>query len=81
MASMLPTGWEAHCGRSLGLDAEWCELRLYIVSSSRFWYSWPRADIRSYDPEYEQWEFGKLSALREIALTIEGSYQYYYMGK
>lgn len=34
----------------------------------------------SYDPEYEAWEFGKLSALREIALTIEGGYQYYYMG-
>ncbi|KAE8348284.1 arginine-tRNA-protein transferase [Aspergillus coremiiformis] len=33
-----------------------------------------------YDPEYEQWEFGKLSALREIAFAIEGNYQYYYMG-
>ncbi|KAE8147746.1 Arginyl-tRNA-protein transferase [Aspergillus avenaceus] len=33
-----------------------------------------------YDPEYEQWEFGKLSALREIALTIEGNYRHYYMG-
>ncbi|GAB1191103.1 hypothetical protein APSETT444_000273 [Aspergillus pseudonomiae] len=37
-------------------------------------------DGRSYDPDYEQWEFGKLSALREIALSIEDSYQYYYMG-
>ncbi|KAL5365906.1 arginine-tRNA-protein transferase [Aspergillus floccosus] len=33
-----------------------------------------------YDPEYEQWEFGKLSAMREIAQAIEGNYQYYYMG-
>ncbi|PLB55707.1 Arginyl-tRNA-protein transferase [Aspergillus steynii IBT 23096] len=33
-----------------------------------------------YDPAYEQWEFGKLSALREIALTNEGGYNYYYMG-
>lgn len=33
-----------------------------------------------YDPKDEQWELGKLSALREIALTREGSYQYYYMG-
>lgn len=33
-----------------------------------------------YDPDYEQWEFGKLSAMREIALTIEGKYDYYYMG-
>lgn len=33
-----------------------------------------------YDPDYEQWELGKLSAMREIALALEGSYQYYYMG-
>ncbi|KAI9368448.1 arginine-tRNA-protein transferase [Aspergillus egyptiacus] len=33
-----------------------------------------------YDPDYEQWEFGKLSAMREIALAIEDGYQYYYMG-
>ncbi|KAI9934985.1 Arginyl-tRNA--protein transferase 1 [Aspergillus wentii] len=33
-----------------------------------------------YDPDYEAWEFGKISALREIALTIEGAYKYYYMG-
>ena len=34
----------------------------------------------SYDPEFGDWEFGKLSALREIALATEGSHQYYYMG-
>lgn len=33
-----------------------------------------------YDPSYEKWEFGKLSALREVALALEDSYQYYYMG-
>ncbi|EDN10132.1 conserved hypothetical protein [Histoplasma mississippiense (nom. inval.)] len=33
-----------------------------------------------YDPEYSDYEFGKISALREIALTSEGNYQYYYMG-
>lgn len=33
-----------------------------------------------YDPEYEQWEFGKLSALREIAFARENGYPYYYMG-
>ncbi|KAJ5755551.1 arginine-tRNA-protein transferase [Penicillium manginii] len=33
-----------------------------------------------YDPEYEQWEFGKLSALREIAFAQENVYPYYYMG-
>ncbi len=34
-----------------------------------------------YDPDFGQWEFGKLSALREIALTIQDGYQYYYMGE
>ncbi|KAL4933426.1 arginyltransferase [Aspergillus undulatus] len=33
-----------------------------------------------YDPDYEQWELGKLSAMREIALAIEEGYQHYYMG-
>ncbi|OJJ59026.1 hypothetical protein ASPSYDRAFT_58214 [Aspergillus sydowii CBS 593.65] len=33
-----------------------------------------------YDPDYEHWEFGKLSAMREIALAIEEGYGYYYMG-
>jgi arginine-tRNA-protein transferase len=41
----------------------------------------PIAKYSSYDPDYEQWEFGKLSAMREIALALEGSYQYYYMGR
>ncbi|EFQ99259.1 arginyl-tRNA-protein transferase 1 [Nannizzia gypsea CBS 118893] len=33
-----------------------------------------------YDPEYEKFEFGKLSAMREIALTQEMHLQHYYMG-
>ncbi|KAJ6072734.1 hypothetical protein N7467_010819 [Penicillium canescens] len=33
-----------------------------------------------YDPAYEQWEFGKLSAMREIAFSLENDYRYYYMG-
>ena len=33
-----------------------------------------------YDPKYEHWQLGKLSAMREIALAVEGHYQYYYMG-
>lgn len=33
-----------------------------------------------YHPDYEQYSFGKLSALREAALAAEGGYQYYYMG-
>lgn len=34
----------------------------------------------SYDPEFGDWEFGKLSALREIAFALEEGYKYYYMG-
>lgn len=33
-----------------------------------------------YDPDFRHFEFGKLSALREIALAMEGHYRYYYMG-
>ena len=33
-----------------------------------------------YDPKFEQYEFGKMSAMREIALATEGQYRYYYMG-
>lgn len=38
------------------------------------------SDYASYDPDYDAWEFGKLSALREVALTTENNYRYYYMG-
>ena len=34
----------------------------------------------SYHSDFESHTLGKLSALREIALTIEGNYKYYYMG-
>jgi arginine-tRNA-protein transferase len=33
-----------------------------------------------YHSDFEKWSFGKLSAMREIALALEGGYQYYYMG-
>ncbi|KIW94850.1 uncharacterized protein Z519_04828 [Cladophialophora bantiana CBS 173.52] len=32
-----------------------------------------------YDPEYERWDLGKMSALREISLAVEAGYEYYYM--
>ena len=41
----------------------------------------PGADKISYDPDFEEWQVGKLSALREIALALEGQYGYYYMGQ
>lgn len=33
-----------------------------------------------YDPDYQEWDWGKISALHEIALAREKGYQYYYMG-
>jgi arginine-tRNA-protein transferase len=33
-----------------------------------------------YHSDFEKWSFGKLSALRETTVTLEGGYQYYYMG-
>lgn len=33
-----------------------------------------------YHSSFEQWSFGKLSALREATLALEGGYHYYYMG-
>lgn len=33
-----------------------------------------------YHQEFEKWSFGKLSALQEAALVMEGNYQFYYMG-
>ena len=39
------------------------------------------ANMNSYDPDFEEWQLGKLSALREIALAFEGQYKWYYMGQ
>lgn len=33
-----------------------------------------------YDPDYSHWDWGKISALQEIALAREKGYDYYYMG-
>jgi arginine-tRNA-protein transferase len=33
-----------------------------------------------YHSDFERFNFGKISALREAALTLEGGYKYYYMG-
>ena len=34
-----------------------------------------------YHEDFSDWNFGKLSALREINLAREGGYRFYYMGK
>ncbi|QDS73562.1 hypothetical protein FKW77_001069 [Venturia effusa] len=33
-----------------------------------------------YHSDFEQWSFGKISALREASLALEEGYRYYYMG-
>ena len=33
-----------------------------------------------YHSDFEQWSFGKISAIQEAALALEAGYQYYYMG-
>jgi arginine-tRNA-protein transferase len=33
-----------------------------------------------YHSDFEKWGFGKISALHEASLALEGGYQYYYMG-
>ncbi|KAF2655918.1 hypothetical protein K491DRAFT_704316 [Lophiostoma macrostomum CBS 122681] len=33
-----------------------------------------------YHSDFEKWSFGKLSAMHETALALEGGYDYYYMG-
>ena len=34
-----------------------------------------------YHEDFSEWNFGKISALRETALALEGRYRYYYMGE
>lgn len=36
---------------------------------------------RRYHDSVNDWNFGKLTALQEIALTLEGGYRFYYMGQ
>lgn len=37
-------------------------------------------DKGRYHEGFNEWDFGKLSAMREITLAIEEGYQFYYMG-
>ena len=43
--------------------------------------SFPSHVHRRYHTSVSDWNFGKLSALQEIALTLEGGYRFYYMGQ
>lgn len=79
--SMLPFGWAIDSSGRAGFAPTWGQLSVPLVRNpplSR--YRVCSADNRSYDPDFEPWQLGKLSALREIALAVEGHYRYYYMG-
>lgn len=82
---MLPPRWSTSGNGSIGSPTRLRELRLPRVS--------PHTDLLarynhakmvilfSYHQDVKDWYFGKLSALREISLALEGDYQFYYMGK
>jgi Arginine-tRNA-protein transferase, C terminus len=42
---------------------------------------WEVGSFFSYDPEYQHWDFGKISALHEAQLALEAGYEFYYMGR
>lgn len=57
-----------------------CKLAVFVTSLS--WQGKSLKDLLcSYHQDVKEWYFGKLSAVREIALAIEGGYKYYYMGE
>jgi hypothetical protein len=80
VAPVLSPRWatDGRCG--IGSLATWREFSLPFVSEMDTAKSDYGLITSSYDPEFGDWELGKLSALREIALAIESDYQYYYMG-
>lgn len=67
-------------GGSSGPSAACRELRLPVVGSVNCHHGEYLANSCSYDPEYKDWDFGKISALHETALAQEAGYEYYYMG-
>jgi hypothetical protein len=80
---VLPFGWKVDRGRRARSFAPWRQLCLSLVSpqASKAGCLFVDANINSYDPDFEEWQLGKLSTLREIALAFEGQYKWYYMGQ
>lgn len=79
---MLPPRWEISCYGGLGSTPSLCQLCLPYVNTPK------RVNVFStclqsfrYHENVNDWNFGKLSALREIAMAVEDGYRYYYMGK
>lgn len=76
---MLQAGRPACGNGSLGSDAQLCELSVsHVLLPIRLLST--LSNICRYHDSVENWEFGKLSAMQEIALAVEGGYNYYYMG-
>ena len=79
---MLPLRWKVDCSRRTRSPSTLCELclshvaRLMITNRLR-----SCSHQNRYHEDVSDWNFGKLSALREISLALEGDYQYYYMGR
>lgn len=80
---MLSLEWPPDRFGCLGPFAELRELGLPNVSYARLESNEPvlTGIEPSYHSDFIDWNFGKLSVMREINLAIEGGYRYYYMGK
>lgn len=79
---MLPPRWKISCYGGPGPTPPLCQLCLPHVNIPKC------VNVLSvclqsfrYHENVNDWNFGKLSALREIAMAVEGGYRYYYMGK
>lgn len=81
---MLPLGWPTSGNGCSGPSSRLRQLGLSHVSRRTAFLGYrDEAEIfhgYSYHQDVKDWYFGKLSALREISLAVEGGYQSYYMG-
>ena len=78
---MLSPRWQIGCHGSSGSAPPLRQLRLpYVIARICDKANFLCSHGIRYDEDVNDWNFGKLSALREIALALEGGYRYYYMG-
>lgn len=79
---MLPSRWSTSCFGRAGPSPRLRQLCLSHVGSLIETYNDATnlLILASYHEDVNEWDFGKLSALREVALAFEYGYGYYYMG-
>lgn len=81
---MLPFGRTIGSNGSIGSSSQLCEFRVFDVSpAARPARSGKKAYHRlkpRYHNDVNDWDFGKLSALREIELAFQNGRKFYYMG-